>query len=81
MTTEKDKAREPFKALCTETVMTETDKGYSVFFLSGEVYNSCNPEVYPPPGATATVASIDHQGEEHFMDWKWFHEHFEKLPQ
>lgn len=71
------KKYEPFEAKCTKTVMTEVDKGESLSFLEGEIYKSNFPEVWPD--YRQSICLIDHQGDDHFMDWKWFHEHFKKL--
>lgn len=70
-------AYEPFKVKCKKTVEYEGEKGNEIMFMEGEEYNSCWPEVWPDP--TQMVCLIDHHDDEHFMDWKWFHEHFEKL--
>lgn len=67
----------PFIAKCIKTVETEGEKGYELLFMEDGLYESCWPEVWPDPDMN--VALIDHQQDEHFMDWKWFHEHFKKL--
>lgn len=73
-----EKKREPgYKAKCKKTVRTETGKGH--YFLEGEEYSQNTDPDLVYPDERNKVCLIDDQGDPHFMDWKWFHEHFTKL--
>lgn len=69
----------PFKARCIKTVLLDDDQAdfSKVSFLDGEIYLSHDPEVWPD--LRNTICLIDHMNEEHYMDRKWFREHFERI--